>query len=117
MGGMFDFVDDIGNHESRQVDRHEIDGMIIDTARVSDGLHPFETAVSHPRYNYGNWVIVESYTNIKEANRGHDKWVKIMTSEELPASLKDCGNALISSFGKSFGIDMEFPIDNGEVKP
>lgn len=112
MGGMFDFAKDMDNHDSRQVDRHEIDGMIIDTARVSDGIQPFETGIAHPRYNYGNWVIVESYNNIKEASKGHDKWVKIMTSEELPASLKDCGNAMISHLGGKIGMDMEFPIDD-----
>ena len=84
--------------------------MFIDTARVSDGVKPFETAVEHLNYNDGKMVIVENYDTIEQAKQGHEKWVKTMTSFPLPAELLECGNAKILQFGKSIlGIDLMKP--------
>ncbi len=91
--GMFDFVLDQGNHEEREVDNYEANGLCIDTCRVSDGLQPFETGIQHPAYKEGKWVIVEAYDSKEAAQVGHDKWLAAMTSQELPIMLSDCANA------------------------
>jgi hypothetical protein len=84
------------NYSERRVDRF-IDGdLTISTAEVSGGFKPFETAIEHPSYNDGNWVIVEAYNTRDEAQVGHDRWVKIMTIEPLPTKLKGCINELFA---------------------
>lgn len=94
--GMFDFFLDIGNYDQRKVDRFKNDsGLIIDTCFTSD-TGGYETGVVHPKYNGGEWVIVEEYRTKEEAQTGHDKWVKKMTQKKLPKKLKDvssCGVA------------------------
>ena len=105
---MFDFLLDMGNYEDRKVDCHEDDTLIVDTARCSDGRKPYETAVQHPEYNSGKWVIVEAYDTKEEAQEGHNKWVAKMTSASIPPSLKDCGNAGVSQLLDAFGGEMEF---------
>ena len=111
---MFDFIFDIGNHEARKVARYEVDGLLVDTARVSDGRQPYETAVESPLYNSGKMVIDEAYDTPQQAQEGHDRWVSIMTTK-LPDKLVDCNNAEIAAFGASlFGDDwqQEFPADD-----
>lgn len=72
-------------------------GLIIDTAGgMDDSLHPYETAVSHPEYNNGDWVIVASYDTEDEAYKGHEKWIKIMTADSLPVELIDISTASIA---------------------
>ena len=99
---MFNFFSMADNYEDRKVDRYEADGMIIDTASVTDGNQPYETGICHPEYNKGDWVIVEAYDTKEEAQAGHEKWVARMTSGNLPSSLRDCQNAGISQL---FGDD------------
>ena len=99
MGGMFDFMYDIGNYDERAIARIEEDGMIIDTCRVSDGTKPIETGIKHPEYNRGKWVIVEAYDNEADALVGHARWVEIMKSP--PPELVDCANAGIGQLMKS----------------
>jgi hypothetical protein len=106
---MFGFIFDMGNHEDRVVANYKQVGLIVDTARVSDGAHPFETGVSHPKYKHGDWVIVEAYDSQEAAQIGHAKWVKIMTAEELPSSLTECGNSLISNVRIELGDPPIFP--------
>ena len=94
---MFGFLDMIGNYEDRKVDNYQGDNNLeIDTCSVTDGEHDYETAVAHPEYNHGKWVIVEAYDTKDEAQAGHNKWVKKMTGKKLPAKLTDCTNDAIS---------------------
>jgi hypothetical protein len=92
---LFDFLKDIDNYKDRAVARYEGKDFTIDTARVSDGVRPIETAVRHPEYNDGLWIIVDAYDNVDDAQTGHDRWIAIMTSNELPNQLIDCQNAEI----------------------
>lgn len=96
--GMFDFLLMADNYEDRAVDRFESEDMIIDTCFCNDGKLPYETAVQHKEYNDNKWIIVENYPDKEQAQKGHDKWVAIMTSKELPEFLQDCQNAEISEF-------------------
>jgi len=92
---MFNFLGMIGNYEMRKV-ANFCDGILeVDTASVTDGAHPFETAVAHPDFNDGKWVIVEAYDTKEAAQIGHDKWVKKMTTD-IPDELVDCQNSQIS---------------------
>lgn len=104
---LFDFLNDVGNHDERKVDRYKNDTLTIDTAYVSDGTKPFETAVAHPSYNERKWVIVESYDNKDEAQIGHDRWVRIMTTDP-PTVLVDCCNAEIGVLCQSIGSTIVF---------
>lgn len=96
---MFDFLF-ADPHEDRKVDTTVINNVgecTVDTCYVNDGLQDYETAVQHPKYNRGNWVIVEAYDTKEEAQEGHDKWVKIMSSTQLPKKLVDCKNSFVSN--------------------
>lgn len=86
---LFDFLSMQGTYEERMVARHEGEDLIISTARNTDAEKPFETAISHEAYNSGSWIVVEEYDTEAEANLGHKKWVRKMTSKKLPKSLKD----------------------------
>jgi len=88
------FVGMMGNYEERKVARFEEGDLIVSTCRVTDSTQPYETAVSHPRYNDGAWVIVEQYDDEETAAEGHEKWVAKMTTSDLPEELYDvsqCG--------------------------
>lgn len=93
---MFGFTSMSGNYNSRCVDYFEGDGFAISTARVTDSTHPFETAVGHPEYNNGKWVIVELYDSHESAKSGHAQWVSKMTNGKLPESLIDVSGADIA---------------------
>jgi len=93
---MFNFFDMMNNYEDRKIDRFENKDVMVDTCSVSDGSHPYETAVQHIFYNNNVWIIVQAYDTKEEAQEGHNKWVKIMTSEPLPDYLMDCNNSGIS---------------------
>jgi transposase len=91
---MFDFFTMAANYEQRKVACFEgPNNLVVDTCAVTDSRKPFETAVSHPEYNSGLWVIVESYKTREKAEKGHEKWVGIMTANELPESLEDRSEA------------------------
>jgi hypothetical protein len=99
----------IGNYEDRCVGREDIDGQtFISTAHVTDGAHPYETAVKHPEYNQGKMVIVEAYDTKAAAEAGHAKWVAAMKAEELPAELVDCCNAEIAEFCDALSPDADW---------
>lgn len=89
IGGIFDFMQDFGNHDERKVDTYKEGDLFVDTCAVSDSTKPYETAVAHLRYNEGKMLIVELYDTKEEAQVGHDKWVKIMTAEKLPNAIED----------------------------
>lgn len=93
---MFDFFNMAYNYEARAIARFEQGDVIIDTCAVIDAAQPYETGVSHPAYNDGDWVIVELYDTKEEAQTGHDKWVETMTAAELPESLCDVSSASIT---------------------
>lgn len=95
---LFDFFSMANNYEERKVDRFQKDGVIIDTCAVTDSDQPYETGISHPQYNGGNWVIVELYSDKEKAQEGHKKWVEKMTSENLPDELEDVSTAEIAEF-------------------
>ena len=115
---MFDFFSMMGNYEDRKVDRFENEDMSIDTCSVTDGDHPYETAVKHFQYHNNDWVVVQSYDTKEEAQKGHDKWIEIMTSDNLPEYLRDCGNAGISQLMDLFCGEesMIFPRRNNNEK-
>lgn len=93
---MFDFLF-AAPHEDRVIDNYDKDGVVVDTSSVNDGEHPYETGVCHPKYNEGKWIIVEAYDTKEMSQVGHDKWVGIMTSPDLPDCLVDCNNSGISN--------------------
>ena len=93
---MFSFEKMIDNYKERKVDRLEDGDLVIDTASVTDSKNPYETAIKHPSYNEGEWVIVETYKTKEEAIIGHKKWVDIMTSNILPRKLKDASTSFPS---------------------
>jgi hypothetical protein len=103
--GIFDFMMDMSDHSKRQVTTFIDDerGLRVDTCIVSDGEKPFETAVKHPRYDGGKWIIVEAYDTIGQAELGHKRWVTIMTGDPLPESLTDCANSNVSRVLKEVG--------------
>lgn len=81
------------NYDDRKVGRFEEGRVLVSTAEVCDGDKPFETAVRHPEYNGGDYIIVEAYDTRTLAETGHAAWVERMTSDALPHSLTDCNNA------------------------
>ena len=107
MDGLFGFFSMADDYEERAVARHEdADGdLLIDTCRVTDSQHDYETAVSHPAYNDDKWVIVEVYDTEEQAREGHDKWIKVMTSTNLPARLFDVSTATTKELAEAFGAD------------
>lgn len=107
---MFEFMNMMGNHQERLVDRYEADGVIVDTCLVNDSDQPYETGIKHPCYNNSDWVIVELYDTKEEAQIGHNKWVKTITSKKLPKTLKDVSTTEILKWGNNLGIyiDREF---------
>ena len=82
-------------YEIRKVARFTHEDLIVDTCKTISAKKPFETAVQHPKYNKGRWVIVEEYRTKEQAQKGHDEWVKKL-SQELPEKLED-----VSSFWAS----------------
>ena len=109
---MFNFLQDMNIYNKRLVDNSVLDGStIIDTCRVSDGEKPFETGIQCPKYNNNKWVIVEGYNTKEDAQKGHNKWVGVMSANNLPEKLVDCGNSEISKLCSIFGFDMEFPAE------
>jgi len=83
------------NYEERKIDRYEKDEITIDTCAVTDSDEPYETGIKHPKYKDGEWVIVEMYNSKEEAETGHNKWVKIMTSDNLPEELVDVSTCTV----------------------
>jgi len=91
---MLNFINMANNYEERKVENFEGEGgLIVDTCAVTDSDSPYETGISHPLYNDGEWVIVEMYSSEETAIEGHKKWVNLMTAKTLPAELKDVSTA------------------------
>lgn len=100
---MFDYFDMKDNHDEREVAHFNGKDLVVDTCLVTDSTKPYETAISHPAYNQGRWVVVELYETKEEAQQGHDKWVATMTGK-LPLVLKDASTSgsakLVDAFNK-----------------
>ena len=109
---MFNFLYALDNYEDRKVDNTDVGESEIDTCSVPDGIQNYETAVKHPKYNHGKWVIVEAYDTKEDAQDGHNRWVRVMSSISLPQKLVDCRNSYISQLGDE--EDFEFEFDGGE---
>ena len=105
---MFNFIDMILNREQRVVARYEKDNLIVDTCLVTDSDQPYETGIRHPDYNEGLWIIVEMYETKEDAQKGHDKWVALMTAK-LPEKLYDVGTSEIAQLRDIFAPDDEEP--------
>jgi len=97
---MFDFLEMNGTWEERSVARYENGEITVDTCAVTDSTKPFETGIQHPSYNDGEWIIVEEYDTKEQAERGHKKWVKILTSDELPRVIEDKSTSNILLFSQ-----------------
>lgn len=97
---MLDYLDMMGTYKERLVENTKVGEGVVDTVRVTDCDQPFETGVSHPLYNNGDWVIVEQYDTKAEAAKGHKKWVKILSQEELPESLTDVNQCSIAKIAE-----------------
>lgn len=82
-----------GGYEERKVARYgnDGDGLIIDTAFTNDTGY-FETGVIDERYD-NNWIIVEEYKDKHTAEKGHNKWVKLLKSKKVPKYLTDVHGA------------------------
>src|SRR5579885_1405803 len=100
---MFDLfgLSNAGNYESRRVGRYEQGKTSVSTAAVYDASYNYETAVAHPDYNQGKWVIVESYNDLEDAKAGHNRWVAMVKQNKLPNPLKDIGGGLIGKLANA----------------
>ncbi len=94
---MFSFFSMMNNYEDRAVERYEADGLIVDTCLVTDSDQSYETAISHPSYNSGAWVIVEMYDTEGEARNGHERWVRKMIADKLPNIIVDASSSVIAN--------------------
>lgn len=102
---MFNFLNMMGDYEFRKVDNYSQGDVEVDTCRVTDSDAPYETAVAHPKYNSGKWVIVETYFSEDAAQEGHNRWVATMTAETLPDKLTDVSSAGVAGLVDLFGGD------------
>jgi len=102
---MFNFEKMKDDYEKRKVERFEEDDLVIDTAAINDSNYPYETAIKHPFYNKGQWIIVQTYNNKEEAIIGHKEWVVRMTSNALPHELTDVAENFASMLCDTFGDD------------
>ena len=115
---LFDFVSMAGNYDNRKLARYETAGtLIVDTCLVSDSDEPYETAVSHPSYKSGKWIIVETYSTKKDACKGHGQWVKRMAVDTLPASLVDVSTADIAKLARAVGVSFTYERQAPDDKP
>lgn len=102
------------DYQSRKVDRYEKHGLIVSTARVNDGEMTYETAISHPDYKGGDFIIVGKYNTVDDALNGHNKWVNVMTSDKLPEYLENCNNSEISRLAEEMGLPTRFYRNSAE---
>lgn len=75
-------------HQDRKTGHYDGEGLIIDTCYAPDTGY-YETALSKEGINNGSWIIIEEYYDEKESTEGHNKWVKLFTSNDLPEEIKD----------------------------
>ena len=108
MDDTFGFMDMADNYKERLIANYtdKVNSRIqVDTAAISDSEEPYETGIIHPAYGDGEWIIVELYDTIKKAKIGHEKWVKVITANDLPKELVDVSTASIAKLLDTFGED------------
>lgn len=89
-----------GNLDQRKINRHEIKDLIVSTVLVTDSEYMYETAIQSLEYNNNQWIVVENYNTKYEAQIGHEKWVILMTSNNLPESLTECSKSCWNMLGE-----------------
>ena len=96
--------------EDRVVGRHEneLTGLCVSTMEVFDSDRSFETAIAHPDFAQGKWVVVEGYDDIDTAAKGHDKWLAVMTAEKLPGALVDVSTSFPAKMSRELGDPLIF---------
>jgi predicted transcriptional regulator of viral defense system len=104
------FLSMVGTYEQRKVANFTKGDLQVDTVVVTDSDKPFETAVAHPKFNGGKWIIVELYDTKEQAQKGHDEWVKKMTDKKLPKELKDVSTAEIAKICDI--VDKDWRVNN-----
>lgn len=67
---MFEFLKDMGNYDSRKIDKTAVNGLTVSTAFTSD--EGYETAILDAVSVYP----VERYKSREDAIAGHEKWRK-----------------------------------------
>jgi len=97
----------LDSYDQRSVNRYERGSLVIDTCRIFGSKQPFETAIRHPEFSV-NWIIVEAYDTVEEAQSGHERWVDVMTRKHLPEELRDCCNSKISDLCVESGNRLVF---------
>lgn len=103
------FLSMMDNYDERKVERYDDkDGRMVSTAAVTDGKHPYETAIEHSEYAKGNMIIVEAYNTREEAVAGHARWVTTITKGPLPKEIKDCLNSGVSQLSSAAGNNYTF---------
>jgi hypothetical protein len=100
---MFGFMSMANDYEQRKVENTEINGATIDTAQVHDSARPYETAINHPDYKDGDWIVVELYDTKDLAKVGHKKWVEKFSSKDLPIQLVDVNETEVQDFAEMIG--------------
>jgi hypothetical protein len=89
------------DHKDRLVEYTSVNGAEIDTCRVYDSKLPYETGIRHREYNDGHWVIVEAYNTKEDAEKGHQKWVKLLY-KKLPENIVGIDQRKIGEFIKKY---------------
>jgi hypothetical protein len=102
--------------QERMISRTEIGKTIVSTVSNDEVDYHFETGISSPLYNGGDWIIVSIYKTYEEAEKGHEKWATAFFDKEYPEFLEDAllklklseENATVEDVGDwcfRFGID------------
>jgi len=100
---MFEFFNMLGTYEDRKVARYEDGDIVLSTAWVNDSDQPYETALSHPAYDGGRFIVLQVYDLKEEAEDGHAKWEEVVRNGQLPETLEDVGEADIAEFVRACG--------------
>jgi len=98
MNNSFGFFNMAGTIQQRRV-KHFEDikrHVVVDTSAVICSDKPYETAIKYPKYNSGDWVVVQVYDTKNKAIVGHNKWVKKLTADRLSKTLKDVSLCVIA---------------------
>ena len=80
---------------SVQIAFFEKGNLAVSTVAVKDTPSNYETAITHPDYQEGRIIVVQTYSTLRQAEAGHKKWVEKMTNDP-PEVLRDKGNDLFS---------------------
>jgi hypothetical protein len=72
-------------YKDRKVDRFEhTDGIsFISTAKVTDSRDPYETGICYKPWGQ-RVIVVQTYSSIEDAKIGHQRYVELMLSSQLP---------------------------------